>query len=116
MISTPEGFSENIIMSSGPSVSIKQPKYIKSLCQFATTLDFKPKTAVHRLCADKSKHKAIIAGKHLWSKIPKRKGRTKIYDRAKSALYHWIIFHPQIFQSLIDNYCLNITIDGQTTP
>ena len=53
MVSTPDGFHENIPMSSGPSVSTKQPKDKKPLCQFATSLDVKPKTSAHRWFAAK---------------------------------------------------------------
>ena len=75
MVYTPEVFSENSQMSSGQSVSIKKTKSRKSLPRFATALDVKPNTAVHRLCADKSNIKSIKSGRQLWSKTPKRQGR-----------------------------------------
>ena len=116
MVSTPDIFSENIPISSGLYVSIKQTKARKSLGNFATTLDVKPKTAVHRLCADKSKRNTIRAVSQVWYKIPKRQCCTKINEYVKSAFYHWIIHYPQIVQSTIANDYHKITIDGKTPP
>ena len=70
-------------MSSGPSVSIKQPKARKPLHQFATTLDVKPNIVIRRLCDVKSKRKAIITGSQLWSKIPKEAGPYKKMNMLK---------------------------------
>ena len=116
MVSTPWVFPENIPMSYGPYVSIKQPKVRKSLRKFTTTLDVKPKTVIRRLCAAKSKRKEIRAGSNLWYNIPKRKVRTKVNEQVTSELYHWNTRHPEIVQSPIANDCLKINIDGQTTP
>ena len=77
MVSTPEGFTEKRPMSSGPSVSVKQPNASKSLRKFLETLDFKPNTAVRRLCTDKSNTKAIRACSVLWSSTPRRRGYRK---------------------------------------
>ena len=41
---------------------VKQPNMSKSLRQFSETLGVKPKTAVQRLCAAKSKLKATRSG------------------------------------------------------
>ena len=57
MVSTPEGFTYNIPMLYGPSVPVKNPSAIKSLCKCLETLDVKQNNAVYRLGADKSKHK-----------------------------------------------------------
>ena len=51
---------------------VKQPNAMKLLCQFSETLGVKSKTAVRRLCAAKSKRKAIISGIMLWSSITNR--------------------------------------------
>ena len=32
------------------------------------------------------------------------------------SLYKWILRHPHVFQSPIDNYCLKLNIDGQEVP
>ena len=55
MVSTREGFTVNIPMSSGKSISVKPPNVRKSLRQFTETLDIRPNTDLRRLCADKSK-------------------------------------------------------------
>ena len=76
MVSTSDFFLK-IPMSSGPYMSIKQPKARKSLHRFATTLDVKPNTDVRSLCAGKSKHKAILSGSQLWSENFKDTGPYK---------------------------------------
>ena len=53
MVSNNEGFTDNSPMSYGPSVTAKQPNASKSLLQLSETLDVKPKTSIHRLCAAK---------------------------------------------------------------
>ena len=116
MVSTPEVFSENSPLSSGPFMSTKQPKARKPLCKFATTLNVKPKTYIHRICADKSKCKEIISCSQVWSKIPNIQGHTKINEHVNIAFYYWILCHPQIVQSPIANNCLKITINRKTAP
>ena len=48
----------------------------------------------------------------LCSIIPKRKGDKKINKQVKKSLYNWIVWHPQVVQSPIDNCCLKFSIDG----
>ena len=48
-------------MPSGTYVPVEQPNKRKPLHKFSETLDVKPKTSVHWLCAAKSKRKAIRA-------------------------------------------------------
>ena len=115
MVSTPEGFSEKIPISSGPYVSIKQPKAIKSLRQFSTTLDVKPRTVVIRLFTAKLKRKSIRSGSQLCYKTKKRQGHTTINEDVNVAFYRWILRHPQNFKSPIDNDCVKDTIYGKTT-
>ena len=51
MVSTPEGFTENIPMSPSQYMTVKNPSAIKYLHQFLDTLEFKPKTSVRSFCA-----------------------------------------------------------------
>ena len=53
MVSTPEGFTENIPMYYVTSVTLKQPNTRKSLPQFSEALDVKPNTDARRLCDSK---------------------------------------------------------------
>ena len=70
MVSTPEGFTDNITISPGPYVTGKNPSARKSLYQFTEFLDAKQKTVVRRLDASKSNIKSLIAGIMLCSSIP----------------------------------------------
>ena len=70
MLSTPEGFTDNSPMLTGPSVTVKNSSARKSLRQLTELLYVKNKTAVRQLCADKSNRKALISGSMLWSSIP----------------------------------------------
>ena len=90
MVSTPEGFTYNSPMSSGPSVTEKQHNVRKSLRQFSETLDVKPNTDVCRLCADISKRKEIRAVIMLWYSLTKQLGHKKINECVKRALLNWI--------------------------
>ena len=114
MVSTPEGSTDNSLMTPNPSVSNKNPSAIKSLHQFSETLDVKHKTAVRRLGAAKAKCKAIKTGNVLWSNITKRRGHKKINQEVREDLYHWIIHHPQVVKSLIANDCIYVSIDGNS--
>ena len=69
---------------------------MKSIRQFSETLDVKPKTAVRKLCAAKSKRKSVRVGSVLCSSMTKRRGRTKINECVKIDLYNWIIQHHQV--------------------
>ena len=46
----------------------------------------------------------------------KRKGHSKINNQIKKYLYNWTTHHPQVIQSPIVNYCLEVKIDGYTEP
>ena len=69
------------------------------------------KSAVCRLGAFKSKHKAIIAGNPLWSSIKNRHGHTKTNQKLKEDLYNCILQHTQFVQSPIANGCICVYID-----
>ena len=71
MVYTPDGLTGNSLMSSGLYVPVKQYNTKKSLRPFSEKLNVKPKTAVCKLCATKSKRKAIRAGNILCSSIQK---------------------------------------------
>ena len=51
MVSTPYIFTDNSLMSPGPSVTVKNPSAGKSLRIFTEVFDVKNKTDVHQLCA-----------------------------------------------------------------
>ena len=116
MVSTTERFTENSPMSPGPSVNVKNPSARKSPRKFTEILDVKKKASVQRLCADKSKYKAIRSGIMLWSSIPKKRVHTKINERVKKSFYNWILQHPQAVQYPVTNYCLKLSIDGHSEP
>ena len=41
-----------------------------------------------------------------------QKGHSKISEELSKSLYNWIIHHPQVVQSPIENDCLKVKIDG----
>ena len=53
MVSTPDGFTDNIPISTRHSVTVKHCSARKSLCRFSEPLDIKSKTSVHKLGAAK---------------------------------------------------------------
>ena len=77
VFATPDIFTDNITMSPGTSVTIRNPIARKPLHPFTEVLDVKKKTSSIRLGAAKSKRKATRSGSVLWSSIPKRKGLKK---------------------------------------
>ena len=95
---------------------LKKPSARKFLCQFTETLDVKPKTDFCRLCASKSKHKAIRAGSMLWSSIWKQHIHNQINECVEKYLYKFILYHPQVVQSPIANDRLRFYIYGQSGP
>ena len=95
------------------STPVKKPSAQKSLYMFTNFLEMKKKTAYRQVGADKSKRKA---GNTPWALKQKRKGNSKIYEQIKEFLYNWIMHRPQVVQSPIANYCLNVKIDGRTEP
>ena len=52
----------------------------------------------------------------LWLIIPNSRGNTKINEQLNKYLYNWILQHPQVVQSPISNYCLKVSIDGNSEP
>ena len=50
----------------------------------------------------------------LRSIIPKRKLHTEINEQVNKSIYNWILQHPQIVQSPISNYCLKVSINGNS--
>ena len=86
IIFTTEVFTDNSPMSPSQSVNVKHPRARKSLRKFLDTLGVKPKTAVRRFCAAKSKRKAIRDGSMLWSSIPNKRGYPKSINRSKNIL------------------------------
>ena len=116
MISTPGGFTNNSPISPVTSTPIKKPSARKSMCLFTNILYAKNKTANCRVGAAKYKRKAIISGTTPWVLEPKQKLNSKINDHINKSHYNWIMHHPQVVQSKILNYCLNVNIDGHTGP
>ena len=52
----------------------------------------------------------------LWSSIKSRKVNTKTNKQNNKYLYKWIIQHPQVVHSPIDNDCLKFSIGGHSEP
>ena len=103
MVSTPERFTYNSPMSSGPPNIVKNCSARKQLRLFTEVLYVKNKTAVRRLCAAKSECKEIRAGRMSWSSISKRKVHTKINEQVKKYFYNWILQNTQVVQYPIAN-------------
>ena len=61
MVSTPEGFTDNSLISPMTSTPVKKPSAKKSLCLFTNMLEVR-KAATHRFGAAKSKRKALKYG------------------------------------------------------
>ena len=66
MVSTPEGFTNNIPISPMTSALVNKPSAIKSLCLFTNILNVKNKTATRRVGAAKSEVKAVKYGTTPW--------------------------------------------------
>ena len=103
-------------MSSGPFVPVKKTNTRKSLCQFSSSLDVKPKTAVCRLCPNKSKRKSVRADIMMWSSITERRDHAQINEFVRRALYSWLLQHPKVVQSPIANDYLKLSIYGKAEP
>ena len=88
-------------MTPKPYVYTKNTIKIKPLHQFIATLDVKHNNAVCRFGADKAKRKATKKINILWSNIAKLRDHTKINQKFIEALYHCILYHPQVVQSPI---------------
>ena len=86
MVSTPDEFTGNGPMPPSLFVIVKNPIEIKLLHTFSEALDVKPKNHFLRLCASKSKCKAIISVSMLWYSIPKRQGHSKTNQQVKKSL------------------------------
>ena len=86
LVSFPEGLTNNITMPIRPSVPVKNPSVIKSLCQFSEVLEVKLKTNVCRLGNSKSNNKSIITGNIFLSINPNRGLYTKLNTCVKK--YH----------------------------
>ena len=78
MVLTPQGYTENSLISPSRYETTKDPSIRKPLCQFLEALDVKHNTALCRLGVAKSKIKTIRAGNMLWSNIAQRRGHTQI--------------------------------------
>ena len=59
MVSTPEGFTDNSLMTPNPYISNKNPSSRISLPQFTEILDFKHNTYVRSYSAARENYKAI---------------------------------------------------------
>ena len=66
MVSTPEGFTNNIPISPMTSTPVNKPSAQKSLCMFTNILEVK-KTTYRQVGACKSKRKPIKFGNTTWA-------------------------------------------------
>ena len=73
MISTPEGFTNNITISTMKSTPVKKPSSWKSLCMFTNFLDVNKMTSYSRVGAAKSKARQLNMEIHHghWNKSEK---------------------------------------------
>ena len=114
MVSTPEGFTYNSLMTPNPYIYTKNPSSRISLPQFTEILDVKHNTAVRSYGAARENYKAKKIGNVLWSNIEKRRGNEKINQKVRQSLYHWIIHHPQVLIYTLSNYGIYVSIDGNS--
>ena len=97
MVSTPEGFTDDIPISPMTSTPFKKPRAQKSLCLFTNILEVK-KPAYSRVGAAKYRRKTIIFGNKLWELKKKRKGNSKIDEQINKSFYNWIAHLTQVAQ------------------
>ena len=62
MVSTPEGFTDNITNVPMKPTPVNKPSTSKSLCLFTNKLEVKPKIEKRRIVDTKSKHRAMKVG------------------------------------------------------
>ena len=106
MDSTPEGFTEKNPISPMKTTTVKKPSAQKLLCIFTNILDVNQKNDYRQVGAAQYKRKAIKYGSTPWEL--KQNREIKISEEIRKALYNWIIYHPQVVQSLIANDCLKV--------
>ena len=58
------------------------------------------------------KRKAIKRGNTFWSHILKCRFHTKIIQKVRYTLYHWILHNHQVLKSPISNDFIYVSIDG----
>ena len=95
------------------SVPLNKPIARKPLCQLSEVFYVKQKTTACRLGAAESNRKAIIIWNMSWYIIPKRQGHTK-NEYLNTSLYNWIVNHPQVLKSQIENIWLKVYIEGHS--
>ena len=88
MVSTPEGFTYDSIISSMTSTPVKKPRDQKSLCLFTNILDVNKITANRRVGADKYKRKAIRYVNTPWALKKKQKRHSKNDEHINKSLYN----------------------------
>ena len=85
MVSTTEGFTNNITIYLRTSTPVKKPSAQKSLCMFTKVLEVK-KNAYRQVGAAKSKRKEINFGNTPLELEQKRNGNSKINEQIKNYL------------------------------
>ena len=96
------------------SVITKNSSARKFLSQIYKLLEVKLKTSVQILGASITNHEEIMNGTYLWYSITKWKGYKHINAHIKQGVYNWILLHPQVVQSPIENDFLKVSVDGHT--
>ena len=86
MVSNPEGFTDNIIITPNQYEPTKKPSTIKSLRKFSESLDVTHKTDVRGLGTDKKSLNSIIQENGLCTNISNRHDHTKINQEVKKSL------------------------------
>ena len=81
MISTPEGYANNSLISIGPYFTVKKLSARNSLYTFSHILGLKQISVVLKLGAAKSKHRDNITSSMLWSSITNRRRHTNINEQ-----------------------------------
>ena len=72
MVYTPEIFTVNVIISAGPTVTVKKPVQENHSVYLMKYFDSRKKTNVGWAGAAKSNPRGIKSGSILWSNIPKK--------------------------------------------
>ena len=111
---TNTGKTWTFIVDQRSYVSTENPSAINSLCKFTETWDVKHKTSVCGFGRAKSQRKAIKRYNLFCSNTSNHRGYTKINQKVRESIYHWILHHPKVVLSPISNDCIYVSIYGKS--
>ena len=98
MVSTTEGLTDNSPISVKKYGHTNNPS-TRNFFPLFRTIECQTKKYVHGLGYAKTKFKATRTGNILWYSISTQKVHTKINEQFNKAFYDWVLHHPQVVQS-----------------